>query len=43
MKNTVAEKMIEVVTKGEMKIEPTDFVEDWKKWLSNPRDWCISR
>lgn len=43
MKNNVAEKMIEIAENGSLKIEPVEFVEEWKKWLKNPRDWCISR
>lgn len=43
MKNSVAEKMIDVVNKDEIRIEPQEFKKEWEKWLSNPRDWCISR
>jgi valyl-tRNA synthetase len=35
--------MVDIVEKDELRIEPPEFKMEWNKWLSNPRDWCISR
>lgn len=43
MINSVAKDMIDAVDKGDLNIEPAIFREEWRKWLTNPRDWCVSR
>ena len=40
---SMAERAIEVVESGKMKIVPDVFVTDWNKWHENIRPWCISR
>ncbi len=39
----LAEKAIEAVKKGEIKIIPKKFEKVYFHWLENIRDWCISR
>lgn len=34
---------IKVVETGELKIQPDSFRAEWNRWLSESRDWCISR
>lgn len=34
---------MEKAASKELKIIPSDFERDWNAWLSNTRDWCISR
>lgn len=43
MKNNVAERMVEAVKTEELRIEPPEFRKEWEKWLTNTRDWCVSR
>ncbi len=41
---TLADKALEAVTSGEVKIHPGDkFLATYKYWLENVKDWCISR
>ncbi|KAH0787633.1 Valyl tRNA Synthetase [Histomonas meleagridis] len=40
---SMAEKALEAVETGELKIVPNEFVIDWKRWHENIRPWCISR
>ncbi|KAJ4826696.1 hypothetical protein Tsubulata_023383 [Turnera subulata] len=40
---TMAEKALHVVEKGELKILPERFEKIYNHWLSNIKDWCISR
>lgn len=39
----LAEKAMDAVKKGEIKIYPDNFVTHYNQWLSNLRDWNISR
>lgn len=39
----LAEKAIEVVKNGEIKFFPNHWVKTYEHWLSNVKDWCISR
>lgn len=39
----MSKKAVEVVARGELKITPQSFEKEWNRWLSNSRDWCISR
>lgn len=38
------EEKVNVINKDEkLVIYPEEFEKVWDLWLSNPRDWCISR
>ncbi|RYR04306.1 hypothetical protein Ahy_B06g083982 isoform C [Arachis hypogaea] len=39
----LAEKALQAVEKGELKIIPERFEKIYNHWLSNIKDWCISR
>ncbi len=39
----LAEKAMEVVRNGTMRIIPDRFEKVWFHWMENIRDWCISR
>ncbi|KAI7904622.1 valyl-tRNA synthetase [Cokeromyces recurvatus] len=39
----MAEKAMQAVTDGKLKIAPKVSEGDWFRWLSNINDWCISR
>ncbi|KAF7684264.1 putative valine--tRNA ligase, cytoplasmic [Astathelohania contejeani] len=39
----MAKRAIDVVEKGELNIVPIEAVKQWKHWLYNIRDWCLSR
>ncbi|VDK72530.1 unnamed protein product [Litomosoides sigmodontis] len=39
----MAQRAIEAVEKGDLKIIPDFHIATWRKWLENIRDWCISR
>lgn len=39
----LAEKALEAVQKGHLKIIPERFEKTYNHWLSNIKDWCISR
>ncbi|XP_060208728.1 valine--tRNA ligase, chloroplastic/mitochondrial 2 isoform X3 [Lycium barbarum] len=39
----LAERALEAVSKGELTIMPERFEKIYKHWLSNIKDWCISR
>jgi valyl-tRNA synthetase len=41
---SLADKALDAVTSGEVKIHPGDkFMATYKYWLENVKDWCISR
>ena len=41
---TLADKALEAVTRGVIKIHPEErFLATYKYWLENVKDWCISR
>lgn len=40
---TIAKKALEVVEKGEIKFYPQRYVNTYRHWLENIRDWNISR
>ncbi|XP_059462406.1 valine--tRNA ligase, chloroplastic/mitochondrial 2 isoform X4 [Corylus avellana] len=40
---TLAEKALRVIEKGELTIIPERFEKIYNHWLSNIKDWCISR
>ncbi|XP_014261778.1 valine--tRNA ligase [Cimex lectularius] len=39
----MAENALEAVNSGELQIIPDHHVKTWHYWMSNSRDWCISR
>lgn len=39
----MSRKAVEVVENGQLKINPQSFDKEWNRWLTNCRDWCISR
>jgi valyl-tRNA synthetase len=39
----MADKAMQAVTDGELKIAPKVSEGDWFRWLGNINDWCISR
>lgn len=39
----LAQKAMEAIEKGEIKIHPENFVTHYNQWLENLRDWNISR
>ena len=39
----MAQKAMAAVESGELKIHPSHFESVWFEWLSNIKDWCISR
>ncbi|KAK7308699.1 hypothetical protein VNO77_42322 [Canavalia gladiata] len=41
--DTLAEKALQAVEKGELTIIPERFEKIYNHWLSNIKDWCISR
>eukprot|EP01041_Mallomonas_annulata_P000590 gene590-1143_t len=41
--SSMAQKAVQAVKKGELKIVPSMHESTWYSWLDNIRDWCISR
>lgn len=41
--DTMAEEALKAVELGELKIIPEQHKKTWHYWMSNIRDWCISR
>jgi len=39
----MADKALRAVQDGEMKIVPQRFDKIWYNWLTDIRDWCVSR
>ncbi|CAG9801397.1 unnamed protein product [Chironomus riparius] len=39
----LSSKAVNAVETGDIKIIPNIFEKEWYKWLTNCRDWCISR
>lgn len=39
----LAENAINLIEHNEIEIQPESFKCEWKRWLSNCHDWCISR
>jgi len=39
----LAEKSIDLVKKGDLKILPKFYEDKWFDWLGNIKEWCISR
>ena len=39
----MARPALDVVTSGEVKIHPPRFVNTYRHWMENVKDWCISR
>lgn len=39
----LAARSVDAVKKGELKLIPEFYKEEWFKWLDNIQDWCISR
>lgn len=39
----MAARAVDVVKKGELKILPENNEKTWYQWMTNSRDWCISR
>ena len=39
----MAKPALEVVNEGKVKLHPQKFVNTYRHWMENVRDWCISR
>ncbi|XP_063794068.1 valine--tRNA ligase, mitochondrial [Pseudophryne corroboree] len=39
----MAEKALRAVNSGQLKLTPTYHQKNWRNWLSNISDWCVSR
>jgi valyl-tRNA synthetase len=39
----LAKPALEAVTSGEIKLHPQKFVNTYKHWMENVKDWCVSR
>lgn len=39
----MAQDAVQAVDRGELKIYPPSFDKQWRGWLLNNQDWCISR
>lgn len=39
----MAEHAMEAIKSGKIKIHPQNFETNWYRWMSDCRDWCISR
>lgn len=39
----MSKEAISVVETGQLNIQPDNFRAEWHRWLSESRDWCISR
>jgi valyl-tRNA synthetase len=39
----LAKPALEVVNEGKVKLHPQKFVNTYRHWMENVRDWCISR
>jgi len=39
----ITKPALDAVNKGEVKIHPEKFINTYRHWLENVRDWCISR
>lgn len=39
----MADEALSEVLSGRLQIIPPNYEEDWKRWLENCHDWCISR
>ncbi|WP_227816893.1 valine--tRNA ligase [Nitrogeniibacter aestuarii] len=40
---SITEQALEVVSSGEIKFHPENWVNTYNQWLNNIQDWCISR
>ncbi|HEY0563497.1 MAG TPA: valine--tRNA ligase [Methylophilus sp.] len=40
---SITDKALDVVTNGEIKFYPDNWVNTYNQWLNNIQDWCISR
>ncbi|WP_374478145.1 valine--tRNA ligase, partial [Zoogloea sp.] len=40
---SITEKALDVVSSGEIKFVPENWVNTYNQWLNNIQDWCISR
>jgi len=40
---SITQKALDVVTSGEIKFYPENWVNTYNQWLNNIQDWCISR
>ncbi len=40
---SITEKALEVVSSGEIRFQPENWVNTYNQWLNNIQDWCISR
>ena len=40
---SIAEKAMAVVSAGEVRFVPDQWVNTWNQWMKNIQDWCISR
>ena len=39
----MASRALAAVNDGEIDIQPAHFVREWRDWLENMQDWCVSR
>jgi valyl-tRNA synthetase len=41
--HSIADKAVDLVTRGEVKFVPEEWGKTWHYWMRNIQDWCISR
>ena len=41
--DSMAQRAVDAVRNGDLKIIPEDHEKTWYQWLKNIRDWCVSR
>lgn len=41
--DVLAKPALEAVTSGEIQLHPAKFVNTYKHWMENVKDWCVSR
>lgn len=39
----ISARALEVVEKGEIQLHPAKFINTYRHWMENVKDWCISR
>ncbi|GCD76680.1 valine--tRNA ligase [Thermaurantimonas aggregans] len=39
----ISAKALEVVEKGDIQLHPAKFINTYRHWMENVKDWCISR
>jgi len=41
--SSMARRTLDLSRTGNLQIRPARWSKTWERWLTNPRDWCISR